>query len=855
MKCKALDEKPKLVAFGNTMIKIPARACFSKKQSCCVSNVSSNANQLDPKPFEHHSHTHTHENKKPHVVEHIDSSQQGTFEEFSEIQSQGFNLSKSEFFKQGHSGSEIKVEAECYTSTPKKKVIGPPQLRSQKIESMQEDFFQTSQLLKKNKMARNISDESFSKNISVQYLSNETKEQLAMAIEQSQSELSDGDIKDILIDILIQENNQLRNGIDFSDGNASTTFSYNSHSSSYYEDKAAQSITKRRGCYWQNIDQPTINIVKKIIKKTLSPHEIVDFFRTNLDGRFNQITTSFGSKLRMYADYTASGQELRIVRLLMNTITENYSNTHTDASHDGKFMNTIFHQAESAILNSVKADPALHTVIPVGSGATGAIEMIQKILGTYIPPKTKQILSKVTNYSTVVSKLRELGELPLVIITGYEHHSNDITWRNQVCDVKTVELKDDGFLDYEMLEHMMKENHPKYSRIIVSFSAGSNVTGIKTDSHRVVSIVKSFPNALVFFDYAGVGAYVTIDMTDEIDGLYLSPHKFIGGPGAAGIAIIKNRIYSKDLAPTHGGGGTVDFVNENKVVYTDDINEREKSGTPGILQTIRAGLVFMMKDMVAPYIEEREHVVLGRFFQRFGNDKRVWIFGPQDSVKRVSIISFNIKHFAKQGDRILHPVFVIRLLSDLFGVQGRAGCSCAGPYGHRLLNIPVEKSERFLDWIRKGGVSQDSIGFKGIKLGWARLNLHYILSDIDIEYIFDCIDFIATYGHRFLVDYVFDPVKGTWENLEEIKLNDVQLGFELLLKEKSYVKNEEARTMILKEQLAIAYRIAALREENFPLDPLNEWQDLATFYVAKGNLQNSEILKGCNSCHHASAKC
>lgn len=201
--------------------------------------------------------------------------------------------------------------------------------------------------------------------------------------------------------------------------------------------------------------------------------------------------------------------------------------------------------------------------------------------------------------------LREKKQLPLVLITSYEHHSNEITWRNQLCDVKVVPLNEVGFLDLTELENLIQSNQVLYQTIICSFSAGSNVTGIVTKVSEVCKITKKY-NVLLFLDYAGVGPYVSIDLSLPIHGIYLSPHKFLGGPGTCGLAIFRNDVYPIHLKPTHGGGGTVDFVNDDLTYYSKSIMSREQSGTPGILQTIKAGLAFKVKNLIHPYIHEWE---------------------------------------------------------------------------------------------------------------------------------------------------------------------------------------------------------------------------------------------------------
>lgn len=593
------------------------------------------------------------------------------------------------------------------------------------------------------------------------------------------------------------------------------------------------------GNYWSRIDDNSHLMISRLVNGTLSQREIVSFLSTQLQGRYNIIKTSFGDKLRLYADYTASGQELVFFTNTFESILENYSNTHTEASYDGRFMNQLLHEAELKILKGCNADPKTHTVISTGTGATGAIEMVQKIIGTYIPPRTIKTIEGVYSWKNIKDKLRKKKELPLVIVTPYEHHSNEITWRNQLCDIDSLKLGADGFIDFKTLKIKLKNATKKYKKIICSFSAASNVTGIKTDIDMAINTAKKY-NAIVCLDYAGCGPYTCIDMSKEIDAIYLSPHKFIGGPGASGIAIIKNWIYDKTLAPTHGGGGTVDFVNQNEVIYSSDISTREKSGTPGVVQIIRTGLIFDIKNRISNYIEKREVELLTKFFQRFGKDPRLFIFGPIDPVKRISIVSFNIKHIEPKGERYLHPIYVIRLLSDLFGIQGRGGCSCAGPYGHELLKINPIHSQRLKEWITPH--NNPDIGYEGIKFGWARINLHYCLSDEEIEYIMDAIDFIADYGHLLLPFYVFDPITGTWQHIDdEVNYHEI-LSFKLIKTPKLYAKNEQARIELFKKQLNDAKKMVNKLNKSFSVDAISQWGDLVQFYAAKGSIKFKENI-------------
>jgi selenocysteine lyase/cysteine desulfurase len=267
--------------------------------------------------------------------------------------------------------------------------------------------------------------------------------------------------------------------------------------------------------------------------------------------------------------------------------------------------------------------------------------------------------------------------------------------------------------------------------------------------------------AVACFDYAASGPYVRIDMSPgpdpdggdpSLDAIFVSPHKFIGGPGSPGILVFNERLYARDLPPTVAGGGTVGYVGYRSHDFLDDIEERERAGTPGVLQMIKAALVFAIKDSVGvDRIHARERDLTGRALERWGENPRIEILGNPEPDRRVAIVSFNVR---APGGSYLHPKFVTSLLNDLFGIQSRAGCSCAGPYGHRLLDIDEPTSERYREQVQRG--------CEGLKPGWCRVGFHYAMDDAEADFIVDAVDFVAREGHRFLPLYHFDLQTGAW---------------------------------------------------------------------------------------------
>jgi len=463
------------------------------------------------------------------------------------------------------------------------------------------------------------------------------------------------------------------------------------------------------------------------MKQFLSFEEV----RNAIIGKSFTFQTPYGNRLLTYADYTASGRSLHFIEQFLIKIQREYANTHTEDDVTGRHMTELLHQAEKIIKKAFNADNNCY-IIATGTGATGAIAKFQEIIGIRIPPATKNhlllILEKFFKQNGIDQNLRKKLDLeinrhkPVVFIGPYEHHSNDIMWREAIVEVNTIKLTPDGYLDLKDLE--LQVSDPKYeNRLkIGSFSAASNVTGLKSPIYEIARIMHKY-NSLVCFDFAASAPYVEINMNKDsdtfFDAIFLSPHKFVGGPGSTGILVFNERVYDLKLPPTSAGGGTVDFVSPTTVDYSDEIEIREKAGTPGILQTIKAALAIDLKDAVGiENIESKELEYTSRALERFSKHSYIEILGPLDPKNRISIVSFMIK----QGDKYLHPKLITKLLNDLFGIQSRAGCMCAGPYGHLLLNIEEEQSQKYRKIIQQGII--------GIKPGWCRVNYHYLISVI-----------------------------------------------------------------------------------------------------------------------------
>ena len=502
------------------------------------------------------------------------------------------------------------------------------------------------------------------------------------------------------------------------------------------------------------VDRPAHRVRPAMRLPALTPADL----RAQTVGADAVVETPFGRRPLVYADYTASGRQLAFVEDHLRALAPLYANAHTEDSVTGRTATALLHDAEAAVKRAVNAGPG-GKVVCVGTGSTGAIHKLQEILGVAIPPATLDALAGAVPGGAAA--LRARG--PVVFVGPYEHHSNEVTWREGLCTVVEVGLDASGQVSLDALGRALDDPRWAGRAMIGSFSAGSNVTGVLAPVREIARALHR-RGALALFDYAAAGPYVEVDMAPEgdpggrLDAVFLSPHKFLGGPGACGLLVFDEALYRGDLAPTVGGGGTVSYVNEADHDYTDDVEAREAAGTPGLFQTLRAAYALEVKRAVGvDAIREREHAHLARALAAWSADDRVEVLGPEAAdVERLAIVSFNVRESPARGGRggVLHPRFVTVLLDDLFGVQSRAGCSCAGPYGHRLLGIGADESARFRQCILDG--------HHGLKPGWARVGLHYSLDDDEVGYLVEAVRFVAAHGARFLALYDFDLAAGTW---------------------------------------------------------------------------------------------
>ena len=478
---------------------------------------------------------------------------------------------------------------------------------------------------------------------------------------------------------------------------------------------------------------------------------VLAWVRQNVYGHDLEIPSPFGPHPRRYFDYTASGLPFRpIEELLQQQVLPYMSNTHSMSSYASESIAAHVDAAHGKVRRALRGTED-DIIVFTGSGATAAVNKLINCLGIRVPESLQQRFGW-------ASKIPD-EERPIVILTRMEHHSNDLPWRETIADIEYVGYDKCGRANWHDVERILSMPRYRDRKLkIGTFTAASNVTGVLNDTKELAAAMHA-QGGVAFFDFAAAGPYVPIDLHPDDDPAYqkdavfLSIHKFTGGPQSPGLLVANRKLFG-GRAPAEPGGGTVLYTSPWEYRYVDDLEQREASGTPPIVSIIRAGLAFDLKELIWQRLKRLKERCVAAAVAAWSDNPKIAILGPDPvDVPRLGILSIILD----EGQ--LHHNLAVRLLNDLYGIQVRGGCMCAGTYGHDLLSIGKEQSKSIRTALDEGDL--------GAKPGWVRISFGPGMSPEDFSILLKAVPHVAENWRNYVGDYVMDPETADWRHRSE----------------------------------------------------------------------------------------
>ena len=479
-----------------------------------------------------------------------------------------------------------------------------------------------------------------------------------------------------------------------------------------------------------------------VMEKQTKPKQLEQYFskfRENTIGVNHTFDSIYGKQNLLYADWVASGSlYVPVEDVMLNKIGPMIANTHSFSSQTGKASTYAYQHARALIKKHVNANES-DVLVTTGTGMTAALSKLQRYLGLR------------TADNNVHSKTTDIQDKPVVFITHMEHHSNQVPWYETNADVVILPSDENNLVNPKILSEKIKKYADRKLKI-GSFTACSNVTGIITPYYELAKIMHQ-NGGFCFVDFAASAPYVEIDMHPEdpekqLDAIFFSPHKFLGGPGTCGVLVFNEKLYKSNI-PDNPGGGNVKWTNPfGEYQYSDVIEVKEDGGTPGFLQVIRTALSIEVKNqMKVENIKNREKELLDLCYRNFQKIQGLAVLGDIKS-ERIGCISFIVEN--------IHYNLIVRILNDRFGIQVRGGWSCASTYAHYLFDISEEKSKQITNELLDKNQKN--------KPGWVRLSLHPIMTNEEVLFICDAIKQVVLNYQNWQKDYKYNSATNEFEN-------------------------------------------------------------------------------------------
>ena len=355
----------------------------------------------------------------------------------------------------------------------------------------------------------------------------------------------------------------------------------------------------------------------------------------------------------------------RVVKRVLET-TEYYGSIARGDGQKSQYCSDLYEECRRYILKYFNAPEEIYTAIFVGNTTDG--------------------LNKLSN---ILINNKE----DIVITTRMEHHSNDLPWRNK-CDLKYVEVNEDGRININEIEELIERYKEKVKYITIT--GASNVTGYINDIRKISGLIHKYGGKIIV-DGAQLVPHKKIymykkDSLENIDFLVFSGHK-IYAPFGSGAIIGLRKDFNNNLPDTKGGG-TVEYVIDNNQLWLNT-PEKNEAGTPNLF-----GAVAIMEAMIEienigfERIEKNEKELLQYLINGLKELNRVKLYADNDCIDdRLGILVFTIDgmKYYEVGEK----------LSEIKAIGVRQGGFCSHPYTRRVLGIP---NNQLQEYINKNGI-------------------------------------------------------------------------------------------------------------------------------------------------------
>ncbi|KAF7987829.1 hypothetical protein HCN44_003692 [Aphidius gifuensis] len=489
----------------------------------------------------------------------------------------------------------------------------------------------------------------------------------------------------------------------------------------------------------QRSGQPPRQIKSIAAKKGEDAAKLLKYIDDNVIGKGGTFFGPFGRRKVVYCDYTASGRSLQFLEdYIVKEVLPCLGDTRASTSICSLQSSLFRHEARDIVRHAVNANDQ-DAVLFTGHGTEDALRVLLRHL--------------------------DLPRRPAVVFVGpFEHHANLRPWREHGSKVVRITETKEGFLDLNDLERKLIEERTT-GMMVGYFSAASCITGVLADDVATTLLLHQY-GALSIWDYTSAAPYIHIDMNPHLpgvgetavhkDAIIFSGHKFMGGAQSPGVLVIKklllgNEIASEDMRDSHR--------------HLQDPELRDESGTAGVVESIRCGLAVQLKENVTPQaIITRQDKICRQMLAHVRTIPELILLGnTSHNVKRLPIFSFMVRH---PRGTFLHHNFVCAILNDVFGIQARGGCACAGRYAHDLMGIDTDLARQYETvLVESDGYSHhDGCDAEALRPGFARLSLPYFMSDAELAFVLEALKMVATEGWKLLPQYVLNPDTGEWRH-------------------------------------------------------------------------------------------